>query len=531
MQTVSNAWKENHQRTLVNEGFVEVSLDITDPDALSDASTTDNGAVYISNTAQVVSEVDKSIVPYLTLEQNMWVLDGTRKVVPNGDIEDCGYIGDVLSDSNCGYSGKIPTITVSFSEVHNNIIPAITIVWGTAYDEYPEEFIITAYNGTNVVASKEVLGNHSVSSVVMMDIVGYDRITIQIKKWCLPNRRARIHEIFIGLNKVFTKSDLFGYSHSQTVEPLSTTLPKAEVSFSISNVDGEYNPFNTAGMAKYLMERQEVKTRYGLKHNDNSIEWIKGGTFYLSDWSASQNGLQAEFTARDLLEFMQNIYEDGEYNADGVSLYDLALRVLTTADLPLNSDGTIKWKIDDSLKNIYTTAPLPEDTLANCLQLIANAGCCVLYQDREGTLHIEPITHEDADYEISDFNSYSKSEITLGKPVKQVSVAVYTYSVGEDGITAETVSNITTVGTTGDTITLDNPLITDDNRAAIVGEWMADYYSRRMTIKSSWRADVRLDALDIISNPNDYSTNMVRVTNVEFDFKGAFHGTCEGRVI
>ena len=70
MQNVSQAWKDNQSRTLVNESFVEVSLDIADPDALADASSADNGAVYISDTPQIVSEVDKSIIPYFTLEQN-----------------------------------------------------------------------------------------------------------------------------------------------------------------------------------------------------------------------------------------------------------------------------------------------------------------------------------------------------------------------------------------------------------------------------------------------------------------------------
>jgi hypothetical protein len=52
-----------------------------------------------------------------------------------------------------------------------------------------------------------------------------------------------------------------------------------------------------------------------------------------------------------------------------------------------------------------------------------------------------------------------------------------------------------------------------------------------MTLDSSWRADVRLDALDIVKNTNSYNTNNVRMTNVEFKFNGAFRGTGEGKVI
>ena len=76
MQTVSKSWKDVHKQTLLNESFVEVSLDIGDPEAIARASATDNGSVYISNTPDVVSEVDKEVIPYGTLEQNMWILDG-----------------------------------------------------------------------------------------------------------------------------------------------------------------------------------------------------------------------------------------------------------------------------------------------------------------------------------------------------------------------------------------------------------------------------------------------------------------------
>lgn len=531
MQTVSQSWKNTHKQTLLNESYVEVSLDVADPDATVDATSTDNGAVYISDTSEVVSGVDTPTISYGTLEQNMWLLNGTRKSIPESDYEDGGYVGDVLSNEEGVFDTKIPTVTINFSKVHTNIIPGMTITWGTAYNEFAEHFIVTAYNGDTVIVEKEILDNKSVTTVVSLDIDNYDRITIQILSWCLPNHRARVDEIFLGWHKIYSKTNLLSYSHKQTIDPITTSLPKMEIKFSIDNSDGSYNPYNLDGLSKYLIERQEVKTRYGLKQNDNTIEWIKGGTFYLSEWYAKQNGISADFVARDLLEFMSAHYKDTVTSITERSLYDLAVKVLESADLPLNSDGTVRWVIDDSLKSIYTTAPLPDDTIANCLQLIANAGCCTLYPDREGTFHISPIGNESTDYEINKFNSYSKSEITLSKSLKQVNVNVYQYTIGEKGV-ENTVSEVTTpISETGEIITIDNPLITDSERATIVGAWVGNYLKNRMTLKSTWRVDVRLDALDIVSNENDYSTNEVRMTDVEFKFNGAFRGSGEGRVI
>lgn len=534
MQQVSQSWKDTHKQTLLNESFVEVSLDIADPDSIKDASdmgAVSNGSIYISETSEIVSEVDTNVIPYGTLEQNIYLLDGSRKNIPETDYKDGGYIGDVLSNAECIFDSKTPVITINFSRVHTKIVPGVTIKWGTAYNEYASHFIVTAYNGDTVVAEEEVIDNQSVTSIITMDIVNYNRIEIRILSWCLPNRRARVDEIFIGINKVYSKKDLLSYNHSQVVDPISTSLPKMEIKFSIDNSDNSYNPYNLSGLAKYITERQELKTRYGLKLNDNTIEWIKGGTFYLSEWYAKQNGISAEFVARDLLEFMSATCDDAEYDGSERTLGELAELVLSKANLPKNSDGTNKWVIGNSLYGIKTNAMLPKDTLANCLQVIANMGCCVLYQDRDGVLHIEPINNTSIDYTINQFNSYSKSEITLSKLIKQVIVKVYTYTIVEGEIQTKTEDYVLTKGDTGEDITIDNPLVTDTNRANVLGEWVYGYLENRITLKSVSRADVRLDALDIVSNENDYATNNVRMTNVDFTFNGAFRGTGEGRVI
>ena len=593
MQGVTREWIDNQNELLVSEGFVEVTLTLADPDALADASATDNGATYFSNTAQIVSEDDKDIVPYATLEENLWVLDGSRKILPRSNYGDCGFISSSMSNE-FGYFENEPFITIDFSEAHTNLVQGITIDWGTAYGEYAVDFTVRVYSNNVLLHSAEVFGNRDVKSIVYMDIADYDSVTISVHKWCLPYHRARIAEVLIGVEKVYSKGELFSFKHSQEVDPISASLPKSEISFSIDNSDGSYDPNNTESFAKYLMERQKLKAKYGYKIGDK-IEWIDSGTFYISEWNAPQNGLTADFTARDLLEFMTDTYYKGLYDPMGTSLYDLAERVLQDADLPLDDDGGVKWIIDESLKDIYTIAPLPVDTHANCLQLIANAGGCVLYQDRSGILHIEKWLATEPDYHISLFNSYSKSDIELTKPLKQVEVPYYTYSVSAEaselfkgamaisgtqevvitysgsatnvsasvvggtlnsatyytntcvlkitasgdvvitvtGYNLETssVAVITPSGDSGETVTVDNPLITNQERASAVGTWVEGYMKNRMILSSKWRADPRLDALDMVTNDNAYNSNTVIMTNVNYEYNGAFRGSGEGRVI
>jgi hypothetical protein len=214
----------------------------------------------------------------------------------------------------------------------------------------------------------------------------------------------------------------------------------------------------------------------------------------------------------------------------------LANDVLKRANIPGHTESTPKWVIDESLYDdlkMMTSAPLPEDTLANCLQLIANAGECTIYQDREGILHIEPLKNIDTDYVINSFNSYTKSELTLTKPIKQIKVKHYHYFGREVDWTEEIIypENGGVLNPVGEIITVDNPLITSADRALSVAKWIATHLGHRMALDSTWRADVRLDALDIVTNTNSYNSNKVRMTEVEFKFNGALRGTGKGKVI
>jgi hypothetical protein len=83
----------------------------------------------------------------------------------------------------------------------------------------------------------------------------------------------------------------------------------------------------------------------------------------------------------------------------------------------------------------------------------------------------------------------------------------------------------------GETEKVQNPLITDATRGQTVGDWIKSYLNNRKIISSNWRADPRVDTLDIVTNVNKFNSNSVRLTSVNISFAGAFKGTAEGRMI
>lgn len=510
MQPVSQAWKTAHEQRLVPESYVEIVLNVGDPDAQADAKSASNGEEYFSDSSSLVEESEKNPIQYATLEKNIWVLDGTSIVVPDHPpYGENGYISEYLSGQDGSFEVH-PKITISFSKVFNSLIPGLTITFGTAYGEYATSFKVTAYNGAEVV-SEMTVANKEVAAVVYQDINGYDRIEIEILTWSLPYRRARIESIIVGIKKTYSKKELMSYSHSMSASPLSSELPEAEIEFEITNLNGEYNPDNPKGAEKYLMERQEIAARYGYELN-GTIEWIKAGTFFMSEWDTPQNGITATFTARDSIEFMSDSYT----GPSSGSLYSIAEAAFLQANLPKTSTGGNRWIISASLESI--NAPDDVDlsvyTIAETLQLVANASCCVFYQDREGILHIEPLSEETTDYEINRFNSYENSEISLTKQLK--------------GVDVNNGAAVLEVGTVGETQKVDNPLISSD-RATQVATWVAEYLKNRRTLSGNFRADPRLDVLDRVTNINQFATSTVLVTEVKYTYNGAFRGSYEGR--
>ena len=290
MQTVSQEWKDNQNQQLVSESFVEISLDMSNPDALTEAYIDTTGNVggegtYFCKPEQIIDGTDREITTYATLEQNLWLLDGSRKIIPTSNYEDCGYVDGSISSTLGNFYPISPFFYIVFPSVQEDSIPGVTITWSEALGEYPTRFKVTAYNGDVKVASKEVTDNTDVKSLVWLNISGYDRIEIDILNWCLPGRRPRIESLLTGISLIYNKNDIFSFSHSQEVDPISATLPKSTISFSLDNTSGVYDVDNSKGIFQYFVGNQEIKVKYGYKIG-NRVEWIKGGTFYLSNWEA-----------------------------------------------------------------------------------------------------------------------------------------------------------------------------------------------------------------------------------------------------
>lgn len=510
MVDVSAAWKEIHKGDLLPETFVEVTCAITETGAQEEATSYGEEEEYLlSNSAVVAGNSSVTATQrYATMERNLWVLDGTRNIAP-----------DDAWRNNTGFVSYFESpglVTLEFLASRRATVAGVTIVWGSEFGEYPRTFNVVVKDASRVVAQKLVENNTSTTSLVDMEISEYNTVLVEPLDWCLPNRRYRIERVYVGHIMTFTKNELLSYTHEQSGNLNSAEIPKNSITFSVDNTDGRWNPSNPNGLERYLSERQRVTVRYGMDVN-GVVEWIKGGAFYLSEWTAPANGLEASFVARDGLEFLLN----ESFPSQPYTAYSDALEYAYTSTALDTAANELSYS-----SNIFLyEGPIGEGySKAEVIQMIANASCCVIRYDRDGVLHVESLDTTPKGYVIPASMAYSYPETTLSKPLKDVSVA---YGDGEPQQRATWF-----VGFSGETQTVDNPLVMDQRQAEMVGAWVEQMLESRMTVSGEFRGDPRLDLFDVVDVETKYGTlSTIAIENIKYTYSGSFNATYSGRLI
>lgn len=516
MVIVSNAWDDASRETLLPEMMVEITYQVTDPGIHEEATVTGVNANSNSKIGTLLVSPSDTETKYGTLGWNAWGLDGSFNYYEPSYRQEV-FMGGYYSQftDTTWADGYDPQINLGFPELRDGVLPGLRITWSKAFNEWASSFRVTAYRGESVVAETTVVDNTSVVSEVELAMTDYNRIAITILRWSVPHGMARCSEIYLGSTSVFTKEDLLGYTHSQSADLLSATLPQNTITFRLRNESGQWNPDNPQGRGQYLLDQQELRVRYGM-NLPGGTEWIDGGTFWLSEWSVPSNGMEATFTARDILTFMSETY----VGITSGTLYDLAEAALSQARLPNLSTGAANYIIDPSLKD-YTGKFESTLMISEVLQLVAHAGNCAIYQDRRGTLRIEPWEAEYTGFVIDQSVSYAHPEYEISKPVRAVSVG---YDNGARVVLQHS--------SRGEIQTVDNEFIRTAEDATRVGEKAIEILKNRKVISGEFRADLRLDCLDSIIVTSKYASNIIALTDVEYSTTGgAFRGKYTGRVV
>ncbi len=370
MQLASNAYIEAMKQPIRNRGYIKVSIGIVNSDAQNNAKlqVAESPVTYFSDIKKPFDGFGVGKI-YATAEQDFSHVDGTMYFLPKESEGYSFYNNGIVSESLYG------KVYISFGGLVGLDIKGLTIDFG---EYYPTNFTIETEAG---IKSYE---NNTSLFITEDSFDGTSYFIITPVSMVNGQGRLRIHQMTFGIANTFSNEKVISCSMREYVSPTSESVPSMDTTIVVDNQDLYYSVDNPESALAYMEVGQEVKVTFGYDVTGNGdIEWLADTTTYLNTWSA--NDVQAEFTATDKFYQLDEMFYGGIYRPNGITLYDLALEVLNSARI----QDEREYYIDPYLKKITVYNPLPVVKHSEALQIIANAGRCTLFEDRQNKIHLK----------------------------------------------------------------------------------------------------------------------------------------------
>ena len=363
MQAASNEYKDMMRRKWRNPlSYLRVTIGLINQQAQASAYIPERDVyTYYSD---LVKPMDNYKVQelYATCDQDYTTVDGSMYFLPK-DAADVVLNQGIVTD---GLKGEIE---IRFPVQYD--IKGLTVEFGKAY---PVEFTIISDNRTlNVTNNAD---GHYVTEEIFE---GATFLRFVPAAMVNGRSRFRINQITMGIGVYFDSKKILSATKKEHISPISEELPTIDFDVTVDNKDRAYDVENEESTVNFLEIGQQVEVLYGQAMDDGTIEWIPGTSLALKSWSADDT--EMDFQASDCFDGMDSTYYRGQYHPNGMSLYDIAVDVLTDAQV----DYRNYW-IDPYLKDVLVVNPMPVVMHKEALQLIANAGRCILYQNRAGRI-------------------------------------------------------------------------------------------------------------------------------------------------
>lgn len=364
MQEMSTAYKKAMKQPLRDRAYGKVYIGVFNSEATNTLTIPDNmnSFTYFSDKEKV--KYDNEIKEYATAEENFARVDGFQYFLPPQSQGYEMYNNGIVTNSLMG------SIYITFGTLGLDI-KGLTIDFG---DNYPTSFKIK----TNKVEHTYSCDKNVFVTEDVFEAVEYFQI-IPLAMKNSNNTRLRIYSFLCGIGNTFTNEQLISITCNDYISSITDSIPSRDMTVKVVNNDRYYSPDNPDSTLAFFEIGQEIKINFGMTLEDGTVEWTPIRTAFLKSWSADDT--TATFTATDRFDNISSMYYRGKLGL--VTLYSLAQDVFN--DMGLTSD---KYTIADFLRNIYVSNPMPPVRHSEALQIIANAGRCVMYEDKDNKINI-----------------------------------------------------------------------------------------------------------------------------------------------
>ena len=319
----------------------------------------------------------KAEVGYASFEPKFFRVDGSQVLMPTENLTgiEKGVISKVQSNQQ-GIFDVAPWIKIKLAQPKSMV--GLTFHFGRLPEESPRLIKIETCDVRGRQQSFLLENPDPIHKLQMLlqDVVEILVLFLQTKN---PYGRIRLEQIQFGICYEFTQKEILQLSEHQSISPVSLELPRASLSFSVVNSQGEFDADGDHTISQFLKKGQQIELYYGMEFYPFQ-EWIPAGKWFLESWTSDT--AQARFTAVNGIALLnKSIYEKAVYLWEWQNLYQVAQNVLQDAGLKPE-----EYWIDPLVKQFSSMAPIPLITHGAALQLIANRTRAGLWVDRQGRI-------------------------------------------------------------------------------------------------------------------------------------------------
>lgn len=445
--------------------------------AEEDASVTAISAADFSQIAQLPFGLENA--PVISLEQNYWLLDGTRVF---RETQNLAFWSDSLSDAEGLFSAP-PVITVDFDEQYSLL--GIFLSFDTATGEYCSSVNVKYYQQGTLKADYDFTPDTS-EYFCEGRAESFDQIVITLNATSLPYRRAKLSRVIFGIYRQFGMTELRNAKIVNETGLASLEVPISKFTWTLdSTKDVEY--------------MFQLKQPVEVENNGNLI-----GVYYIDESRRSAKGIY-KIECYDAFGVLSEIPFSGGVYLNGVSAKSLFTEIVGT-------DFEVEYDMDDA--TLYgVIAPCTRREAAQ--QVLFAWGAVATTDGRNG---IKVFSILDELNEVGIERTYTGVSVNTSAIVTKVQVTAHTYTQDSNGTVK--IGGVSYKDT--ETIyTVENPNVTATDKANVkevtgatlvstangqeVAQRVYDYYLNRNTNKAKivWSGE-RLG--DYVSLPTAWGT-------------------------
>ena len=439
---------------------------------LTEAEVTDKTAYQNEDTLN--NQVYRELNRLATLEPNFWKLDGNYLLPErdgNGVVINRGEIGWVSSalcnTSGAFSSGNYPSLNIKFEGDQDVGLVGLHFIFFAYCGEYSTKFDVlvkASPNGTieeftiSDAAADQYSYDLDFSQCTIKNAAGevvtnftngithIQEITVLIKEWSKPSRRARIDEIEFGVYKIYDNNTLIDAEENRVMNAVSTELPISNFVFTVLDSQMLFDSENPGRLTYFLTTRQPIEVEWSQQTANGDVP-VKSGTYYLKEWNDCDSRREYKLTAEDLIGFMEEPYYKGIYTGTEKKVKELVTELFEEL-FPQSSGLSDKLDCSAISEDIKITAPLPlklnnqQCTYKDCFMMLAQIAGCVITSDSEGRIVFKKLSRNyvtegtetpPQQYKIPTsvvFDNPPRSN--LKSALKQVQVNYYSYNLLEN---------------------------------------------------------------------------------------------------